>query len=213
MPFTLISSTCQIQGLNAIYDKYFDSRKPGVFVEVGGNDGYLWSNTWGLAEMGWRGLYYEPVDELAMKCRKLNVSNNVGVISTAVGSTNTKTMLYHGHGATTTKHVAELDLHQHGNSLTDYELVPCVTLNSSLEEQEIPHVFDLLVIDTNGGEPAVLAGIDFDLWEPTMLIIATHKGHFSWDFNAEEIDSMVSRWYTEIWRDHINSIYIRRGMV
>lgn len=208
--FTKLSASCQIRGLNVFYERYFPGQRFSTFVEVGGNDGYLWSNTWGLAEIGWRGLYYEPVTELADKCRLLHAHNKVTVINSAVGTCEGAAMLYPGNIATTSRFVAGTDLYAHGNSLELAEITPCITLNKSLAEQDIPHNFDLLVIDVCGGEPDVLGGIDLTTWKPEMLIIATHKGHDGWDFNAEEIDRRVSRWYDEVFHDHINSIYIRR---
>lgn len=208
--FTQVSDTCQIKDLNSFYQKYFPGKRDGVFVEVGGNDGYLWSNTWGLAEIGWRGLYYEPDFEQADRCIQNHIHNNVRVIQAAVGAFNTQVRLYKGCGATTSFYVAACDLYQHGNNLDDYIPVRQVTLNRSLPEQDIPQDFDLLVIDVNGSEPDVLEGISLDQWKPRMLIIATHKGHARWDFNARKIGRMLSPWYREIFHDHINSIYIRR---
>ena len=83
MIYSVLSPTCQIPNLNAIYEKYFADRI-GTFVEVGGNDGLLWSNTWGLAEAGWTGLYLEPVGELVKQCRLIHAHNKVTVIQTAV---------------------------------------------------------------------------------------------------------------------------------
>lgn len=118
--------------------------------------------------------------------------------------------VYRGHGATTNFYVAATDLYSHGNDLEDFELVQGVTLNRSLPEQDIPRKFELLVIDVNGGEPDVIEGIDLKTWRPAMLIVATHKGHARWDFNAHKIDKMLGPWYREISHDHINSIYIRK---
>lgn len=210
MTFAQISDTCQIAGLNAIYERYFPGKRDGVFVEVGGNDGYLWSNTWGLAEIGWRGIYYEPDAVEAATCRNVHEHNKVRVIEMAVGAFNTRVRLYKGHHATTSFYVAATDLYGHGNNLDDFTPVRQVTLNRSLPEQDIPHDFELLVIDVNGGEPEVLEGIALDQWKPRMIIIATHKGHAGWDFNARKIGKMLGPWYREVFHDHINSIYIRQ---
>lgn len=204
------SLSCQIPGINLFYDKYFP-KKRGIFVEVGGNDGYTWSNTWHLAETGWRGIYYEPDLELSVRCINAHKRNNVTVIQKCVGSYNGEIKLYNGWGPTTNTYIAEKDLHDHGNSLSDYTMCPITTLNKSLEEEEdIRFDFDLLVIDVNGDEPLVLQGLDLDMWKPKMIIIATHKGHEKWDFNAQVVDRMLEHWYEEIWHDHINSIFIRR---
>jgi len=71
MNFQPLSRSCQIHTLNEIYSKYFDPDH-GTFVEVGANNGERWSNTWHLANSGWKGLYFEPIAELADKIRKEN---------------------------------------------------------------------------------------------------------------------------------------------
>ena len=40
----------------------------GTFVEVGAFDGWSYSHTVCLAQLGWRGLYIEPVPEHAALC-------------------------------------------------------------------------------------------------------------------------------------------------
>ena len=181
-------------------------------MEVGANDGQSWSNTWHLAEMGWRGLYYEPVRTLADKCRQRHVDNNVTVIQKAVGSTNGKTKLYLGESASTLDYVARNDTFGYGNNPENFIWVDCVTLNASLAEQNIPHDFDLLVIDVDGDEVGVLRGLNLDTWRPGMIIIETCKRHpnESWRFNVRGIEARLNVYYTEIYQDHINSIYVRK---
>ena len=205
-----ISDTCQIPGLLNIFKKYFKDK--GIFVEVGGNDGYKWSNTWGLAEAGWRGLYYEPDKEMADKCRITHANNNVYVADIAVGSHNGITKLYKGQGgATTSRRVSETDIFDHGNSKNNYELAKVCALNQSLPQHEIPNEFELLVIDTNGDVMAVLNGLNLNIWHPKMIIVETHKDHAGWNFEAAEIDERLSPHYKEIYHDSINSIYICKG--
>ena len=132
---------------------------------MGGNDGLLWSNTWGLAEAGWTGLYLEPIGELVKQCRLIHAHNKVTVIQTAVASYDGLVTLYPGNGATTNYHVASIDLFRHANSLDNSEVVSCLTLNTILKEREHPRKFELLVIDVNGDEPFVLDGIDLDQWQ------------------------------------------------
>ena len=57
--------TCQISNMWLIFETFFGQRTEGLFVEVGAFDGVLYSNTWGLAARGWRGLLIEPVPEFA----------------------------------------------------------------------------------------------------------------------------------------------------
>lgn len=201
------SLSCQIPTINLFYEKYLHSR--GVFVEVGGNDGYTWSNTWHLANMGWHGIYYEPDEKVAKLCQVIHSRNDVKVIQSCVGHYNGETRLYHGNGATTNHDVASKDIFGHSNNINDFEYSRIITLNKSLSEEGVPEHFDLLVIDVNGDEPLVLTGLDLEKWKPTMIIIATHKNHDGWNFNVNIIYRMLSPWYAEVYSDHINSIFVR----
>ena len=51
------SNKCQIPNLADIYLENFGYKRDGYFVEVGAYDGVSWSNTFGLAAIGWGGRY------------------------------------------------------------------------------------------------------------------------------------------------------------
>lgn len=80
----------QIPNLDSIYQKYFTRffgiPYQGFFVEVGAYDGESYSNTSGLADSGWNGLYIEPVFEYYNKCLIRHKNNSVKVINCAIGS-------------------------------------------------------------------------------------------------------------------------------
>lgn len=212
MNYLAPSQSCQIPHLNAFYEKYFGYLAHGIFVEVGANDGYSWSNTWHLAEMGWKGLYYEAMPALAEACRKRHAANKVKVVQACVGEFYGKTKLFLGAGATTSFKVAQENTFSYGNSPERFVISQVVSLNQSLVEQHIPHNFHLLVIDVDGDEVGVLRGLDLFAWKPRMIIVETNKAHpiVSWRFNAEVIDSLLLPWYNEVYFDHINSIYVRK---
>lgn len=205
------SKSCQIPGLNELYQYYFNGKWDGTFVEVGANDGLSWSNTWHLANAGWRGLYFEPVKELADICAQIHDNNRIEVINAAVGAEWGETKLYGGQSVTTSAKVAADNTFFYGNSPDNFTVCPVITLNKALKENNIPFNFDLLVIDVDGDEPGVLSGLDLDIWKPYMIIIETSKDHpvEAWRFNAETIDKALSCYYDEIYHDHINSIYLR----
>lgn len=212
MNFLAPSLSCQIPNINEFYRRYFD--EPGIFVEVGANDGYSWSNTWHLAQAGWQGLYFEPVEALAKKCAAKHAKNNVTVVQAAVGSFDGEAKLYTGEGATTSDHVARNNTYHYGNSPDKFIMVPACKLNTALENMEIPHNFDLLVIDVDGDEVGVLRGIDLSLWRPIMVIIEACKTHTNqdWRFNCRGIEARLGCHYREIWHDHINSIFVRKDL-
>lgn len=54
---------CQIPHCAAIFEELFGLKRDGFFVEAGAYDGESFSNTSFLADIGWRGVYVEPVVE------------------------------------------------------------------------------------------------------------------------------------------------------
>jgi hypothetical protein len=70
----------------------------------------------------------------------------------------------------------------------------------------------VLSIDVEGAELEVLAGIDFVVWKPKVVIIETGKAHpvESYRFHSKQIEAvMLAAGFTEIYFDAINSIYTR----
>ena len=86
MNFTT-SPTCQIELLPEIFSQIFQEKTDGYFVEVGAFDGYTYSNTWGLSELGWSGLMIEAIPEYADKCRKMHEFHpGIKVVNEIAGS-------------------------------------------------------------------------------------------------------------------------------
>lgn len=77
----VLAPTCQIPDLDKYYELYFPRHLGGTFVEVGEYDGEYASNTSGLADVGWKGFYIEPVPEYADRCRRRYAKNHQVTIS------------------------------------------------------------------------------------------------------------------------------------
>jgi hypothetical protein len=66
-------SSCQIPHVHNLHDVLhfiFGYKTNGLFVEVGAYDGESFSNTSGLADLGWTGHYLEPIPKFALACAK-----------------------------------------------------------------------------------------------------------------------------------------------
>jgi FkbM family methyltransferase len=207
--------SCQIANLVEIYDKYFPDKKDGVFVEVGAYDGYEFSNTWELAELGWTGRMYEPIGELALRCEGAHKDHNVTVICSAVGDFDGEIDISVGEdifGPDATTDPSMINSEAFDVKYVSTVKVPIVTLNRDLPDEFWLHPLDLLVIDVEGSELQVLKGISLDLFQPRMMIVETHKGNgdVRRSVHAEEIDEYIlARGYEEIQCDGLNSIYWR----
>lgn len=184
--------TCQIppETLDQIFTDAFGVKADGCFVEVGAHDGWHWSNTWGLAKAGWRGIYVEPVPELFEECVRTHVNHpHVEVTRCCIGAMNGE---------------ARLGMCEYGASLESKErefTVNQITLNALLESFHVQPRFDLLVIDVEGGEEGVLAGFSCKDWMPKLVIIERPKTPNQFELLG----------YVTVYSDWINTVYLRKN--
>ena len=201
---------CQIPGLEWIYCGVFGLKRDGVFVEIGAHDGRSWSNTAFLADLGWRGLYAEPIEHLANRCRENHINNRVTVEVCAVGSGSGITIRQNGDtDYLFTGNPEFAKLNQATKITGEFQTV---TLDQLLVVHNIPVGFDLLVIDAEGMEVEVLKGFRLDVWYPYLIIIETHELNPNAEM-AERTDFInkffLYEKYVKIYTSAINTIFLR----
>ena len=221
-----LAKECQIETLDDIYYQYFGNKTDGFFIEVGAFDGYNWSNTYGLAQMGWSGILVEPQEEYANKCRALYSNNpNIYVVECACGAFCGDVDLYFGGSLSTTKaQVVDIYNSMEWSMIAGLDLARMITVEQRTLDfilggirfiihpsLPLPRI-DLLVIDVEGAELDVLRGLSMDLYAPRMFIIETHENYPDERLNRKA--KVINRYlrnlgYTKIHADTINSIYWR----
>lgn len=221
------SPTCQIEGLEKIYDKYFSDTPKGVFVEVGAFDGETHSNTSGLADYGWSGIYIEPIPEYYLRCIERHKNNNVASLNCLVGGSYTLTKIKVAGELSTTIDNPESLYKQAGlgelyvgedkhETITVLEM----PLNMILSDANTPKGFDLLVLDTEGMEWEILEAFDINHYKPKMVIVEMHEDSPEW-MAIEQVakdNGNINRYmwdsgYETIHRDGINTIFIRAELM
>ena len=140
----------------------------GVFVDVGAFDGITLSNTVHLERNGWSGLAIEAhpdsfsrlVANRSCAIERLAIAEHAG--SVGFRAINGETEMLSGisqHYDARHRARIEAEIEQDGGHFTEIE-VACSSLTDVLVAHCIDHV-DYLTIDVEGGELAVLRGIDF----------------------------------------------------
>jgi len=158
-----------------IYEQVFNKKPNGVFVEVGGNDPVLLNNTYALEKMGWSGIAFEPMDylrekweiERIAKCYPYVIGDKEGwvefneVIEHDLESASPKRKKT-GHGQGVMSSVAGYgrSLDKLGSFAINTVKKQMCTLENILHELEMQHI-DVMFVDVEGFEFAVLSGIDF----------------------------------------------------
>jgi FkbM family methyltransferase len=175
--------SCQIPNLGFIYEKVFGQLASGYVVEVCAYDGIYLSNSSCLIEQGWRGLLVEPVEHLADVCRKLYGYNpKVKVLQMAVGANQGHADLFYMDTMSSmsqelkaeyeTKDWAIPSLRESRTIRVDVD-----SLDNILEREEVPSSFEVLIVDVEGMETAVFAGLTLNKWKPKMLIVELADFH------------------------------------
>lgn len=211
---------CQIPNLSSIYEEAFGTFK-GIFVEVGGYDGESFSNSSGLADKGWRGVYIEPVPSFMESCKKRHANNFCTYHQVAISNKPGTMTLTLGDAITTgSQEIAQVyhEIMWSRNVITNQKIqVPVLTLNQVLELEKIKY-FDVLIVDVEGLETDVFEGFDLEKYKPKVLIVELEENHpdlghkMSGELKnriQELRDRIIKNGYKLKYEDFINTVYIR----
>jgi FkbM family methyltransferase len=157
-----------------LWDLLGDTEPQGFFIEAGAYDGYQFSVSYLFECAGWAGLLVEPIPERAAECRsRRSRSEVVQAALTRHGGQETVTMTIVETGEMlsytelTTSHQRRLATEE---AIVSRPLsVPATTLDALLDGHD--GTIDLVVLDVEGTELAVLEGFDLEFWQPRVLLI------------------------------------------
>lgn len=148
--------------------------RDGTFVEAGAHDGYTQSNTYYLERhRGWSGLLIEPIPELRERCTRRRPSSRV--LGTAlVGPEQDGSSVTMSFGDLMSTMGADGQHAAGGLAVTGrrgYSVdVPARTLSAALDEAGLTQV-DVIVLDVEGHELDVLAGLDLKRHASRYLLV------------------------------------------
>ena len=214
-----LTHDCQILNLDKIYQEYFGlfvNKK--IFVEIGAHNGESFSNTSFLADAGWRGIYVEPVHSHYIECLERHKNNNVVVSNLAIGLEEGVQKMYVNDVLTT------LDTEQASIAMEKFmypqyteEYCYQIRMDRFLENYNVEYNFDLLVVDVEGGEDGVFYSFDLGKWSPKMMIVELVDCHEYFQespniiMRTKQLRNHINSFgYTEIYRDRINTIFVKK---
>ena len=211
-----LSPTCQIKRLADLYETFLGYKTDGYFVEVGAFDGDYVSNTSGLADIGWGGLYIEPVTEYFQKCTQRHQNNaGVKVLHCAIG-TEEKDIHINIGGPLSTISDTMVDKFNslpwaQGYHQGRTETVRQYPLETVLRAQGVPRHFDVMSIDVEGYEWQVVENFPIQQWAPRMVIVELHDTNpeyrEEWPSNNLVSDYFRDNRYEVVYKDFSNTVY------
>ncbi len=218
--FYQLASSCQIPNLQHLYKLFLGYKTDGYFVEVGAYDGEYVSNTSGLADLGWQGIYIEPVEQYFKACLNRHSNNSVRVIHCAAGNKEAEIEIYVGGplssmSAETVARFQDFDWAK-GFHNGQKEKVMQSTLDDILIRNNAPIGFDILSVDVEGYELNVFQGFSINKWKPKMIIVELHDNNYVYPHQWSECDQidqfLRDAEYRIIYKDYSNTIFISKGL-
>lgn len=195
-------------GEDVLLAKIFDGTK-GLCVEVGANDGVMFSNTKHFEEVGWQCILVEPTPSL---CGKIRQDRKGRLFEYAASSTEGEMMLHvaEGHDLFSSLEprstmAEELGRHRATIQTVSVRVRP---LDDMLTEAGVQSI-EFVSIDVEGHEMAVLDGFDLNRWLPIVVLIEDKS-----DLVVTEVERhMAERGYQRFYRSGGNDWYAKPGRV
>jgi FkbM family methyltransferase len=192
-----------------LYNKIIPYKNNGFLVEIGvghtieGSDweiGKDWtkrteSNTADLLDLGWNGIYIDPVKEYCDEAKLCHTNNldRLSIINLGCSNTEEEKILYLGDSFV-------------GNSInTQYtwlgRKIQCRPTSTILLENKCPRDIDIMSIDVEGYELKVLQGLNFYLHRPKIIIIEINS------VGIDPINNLLLSNYELFSQDSLNAGY------
>lgn len=183
----------------------------GVCVDVGANDGFYGSNSALLESLGWQCILVEPNTRL---CNEILAKRKPYRLFPCIASdSNGEDTLYVvsggplAHGLSTVQpSVENIERITTNNFSYEEQVVESRTLDSMLVESGVSKV-DVLSIDVEGHELAVLKGTLLEKWMPRIIIVEDNSNYKSVDV----LRYLQANHYTRFFRTGVNDWYARSG--
>lgn len=201
-----------------IYNKYIPYKKDGFLVEIGvghtikGIDRHLpkdlvdftrcMSNTADLLDIGWSGIYIEPVLEYCEEAKLSHKKNldRLKIINMGASDTKGKLKLYLGDS------FIPNDAGTMGYEWIGREVDVDIT-SEILEKYNCPKQIDIMSIDVEGYEPNVIKGIDFSKHEPSMIVVEIDRNPI------ESISELLPSSYVCVANDNQNAVWVLKSLI
>lgn len=184
-------------GEDLILAKLLDYKPNGFYIDVGANDPVILNNTYLFYKVGWTGLNFEPIPELAEKFKKKR--NRDTVITKAISNFTGEADFSAG---TKEYHV--------NSSLLKLELpkqkmikVSVDKLENILDELNIKEI-DFISIDTEGTEVDVLEGLNLNKYRPKFILAEYNTAHQA---NDKLTPYLVTKGYQPVYINTWNVIF------
>ena len=182
--------------------QFLDVKSAGFFVEVGANDPFKMSQTWHLAQKGWKGILVEPIPELCQELRGKRKDSIV--IEAACGAPSDPSSATFTIAKDCGKSTLSSSFLDSKENVASHIKVNVQTLNQILSSEMVGNI-DFVSIDVEGTQHNVLRGFDLQRWRPRLLLVEDHL------LDTKTHRLILSQQYQLVKRTLFNNWYIPSG--
>jgi FkbM family methyltransferase len=172
------------------------------FIDIGANDGVLFSNTYKFAKEGAKGLCIEPSPSAYRKLRLNHIFHKkVKCVNAAISNKNGKIFLNEDGYESTLSRVTNEKSHK-SNEVSCYTFDEILNKNSDLQK------IDLLSIDVEGHEKEVIEGFKRPYFRTKIIVIESDKSEIGKLLTMEGLKD-----YYPIYTNSLNTILAHSEVV
>jgi len=163
-----------------VYERFFKGKKDGVFVEIGGYDGLMGSNSYFFEKtLGWSGLVVEASESLFAR---MEAVRSCGLVHAAVSDFDGEDEFigiasgYQQMGGLKSEYSEEIlkTVRAHPNHQERSVRVPLKRLDTLFNEAGLAKI-DFCSIDVEGAERKILAAFDFAAFDISVVAIENNR--------------------------------------
>ena len=181
----------ELHVLDLLLEEVVGIKRTGHCLDIVAYDVVINSKTFHQSDLGWEGVYVEPIAEFAAKCANRHQNNQVIIEQVAIG-THDHTGIIYKDGLASTLQKEQKDFqeavasrHDELNFQFRKEKVSIWSWDTLYKKHLQNRSFDLFVMDVEGSEMNVLQQIDFSAFRPAIIICEIFRQQ--WDFVSEQM--------------------------
>jgi FkbM family methyltransferase len=200
-------------GEDILIDRLLGYKKNGLYVDVGAFDPIRYSNTKRFYDKGWRGINIEPNSQqlnkfTAVRTNDINLNLGVGL------KTNKLTFYKFLPEALSTFSKTESKKYLNmGFTLLGKNYVPVAPLSHILNTYCHGQKIDILTIDTEGSDYAVLSSNDWKAYRPRLICVETFTSPTVPSTQYHDIHNLLySKNYVKVANIGLNSIFMENKL-
>ena len=183
----------------------------GFYIDVGASDPTTLSVTRAFYDRGWSGLNVEPLPEAAeaLKAARPRDVTVAAAVSDAPGHRRFHRVFRAAQTGLSTFDAEEAERQRAAGAKVEALDVPVTTL-AALCREHVHGAVHFLKVDVEGAEAAVLAGADFALVRPWIVLVEATRPLSGKASGIEWEPALIASGYRFVWFDGLNRFYLAR---